>query len=151
NADERLPLTDLLSCDTVVWFTGNSYPGPILPYEDELTAFLDAGNNLFMSGQDILDQAAGTTAFVHDYLHVNWDGTEVQNDNDTTNVHEVASTLTAGVGTVPVSSAVLGNNFEDRITPIAPATAIFTDDSGAAGGLSFSGPYQGGLLAFPFQ
>ena len=36
-----------------------------------------------MSGQDILDQAAGTTAFVHDYLHVTWDGSEVQNDKAT--------------------------------------------------------------------
>jgi uncharacterized repeat protein (TIGR01451 family) len=151
NVDEKLPLNYLLSFDNVVWFTGNSYPGPILPYEDELTAFLDAGNNLFMSGQDILDQAAGTTAFVHNYLHVNWDGTEVQNDKDTTNVHEVAGTLTAGVGTVPVSSAVLGNNFEDRITPIAPATAVFTDDSGAADGLSFSGTYKVVFLAFPFE
>ena len=33
-----------------------------------------------MSGQDILDQAAGTTPFVHDYLHITWDGTETQND-----------------------------------------------------------------------
>ena len=33
-----------------------------------------------MSGQDILDQAAGTTDFVHDYLHIDWDGTEIQND-----------------------------------------------------------------------
>ena len=54
----------------------------------------------------------------------------------------MAGTLTAGVGTVPVSSAVLGNDFEDRITPIAPAIAIFTDDSGAANGLSFSGAYK---------
>ena len=36
-----------------------------------------------MSGQDILDQAAGTTAFVHDYLHITWDGTETQNDKST--------------------------------------------------------------------
>ena len=28
-----------------------------------------------MSGQDILDQGAGTTDFVHDYLHITWDGT----------------------------------------------------------------------------
>ena len=151
NVDEKLPLNYLLSFDNVVWFTGNSYPGPILPYEDELTAFLNAGNNLFMSGQDILDQAAGTTAFVHNYLHVLWDGTEVQNDKDTTNVHGVAGTLTAGVGTVPVSAAVLGNNFEDRVTPIAPATAIFTDDSGAADGLSFAGTYKVVFLAFPFE
>ncbi len=151
NVDEVLPLNYLLAFDNVVWFTGNSYPGPILPYEDELTAFLNAGNNLFMTGQDILDQAAGTTAFVHDYLHVNWDGTEVQNDKDTANATGVTGTLTAGVGTVPVSSAVLGNNFEDRITPIAPAIAIFTDDSGAANGLSFSGTYKVVFLAFPFE
>jgi hypothetical protein len=104
-----------------------------------------------MTGQDILDQAAGTTAFVHDYLHINWDGTEVQNDKDTANAHEVAGTLTAGVGTVPVSAAVLGNNFEDRITPIAPAIAIFNDDSGAANGLSFSGTYKVVFLAFPLE
>jgi hypothetical protein len=46
---------------------------------------------------------------------------------------------------------VLGNNFEDRITPIAPATAIFADDSGAADGLSFSGTYKVVFLAFPFE
>ena len=45
--------------------------------------FLDGGGRLLMSGQDILDQAAGTTAFVHDYLHVDWDGTETQNDKAT--------------------------------------------------------------------
>ena len=49
----------------------------------ELAAFLDGGGRLLMSGQDILDQAAGTTAFVHDYLHIDWDGTEVQNDKAT--------------------------------------------------------------------
>ena len=46
---------------------------------------------LSLSGQDIVDQSAGTTAFVHDYLHVNWDGSEVQNDEPTANVHGVAS------------------------------------------------------------
>jgi uncharacterized repeat protein (TIGR01451 family) len=151
NVDQTLPLNYLLAFDNVVWFTGNSWPGPILPYEDELAAFLDAGNNLFMSGQDILDQAAGTTAFVHDYLHIDWNGTEEQNDKNTDNVHEVAGTLSAGLGTVPLSSAVLGNNFEDRITPIAPATAIFTDDSTAPNGLSVSGTYKVVFLAFPYE
>ena len=40
-------------------------------------------------GSGILDQAAGTTAFVHDYLHVTWDGTEAQNDKFTDAVHGV--------------------------------------------------------------
>jgi uncharacterized repeat protein (TIGR01451 family) len=154
NVDDTLPLNYLKAFDNVVWFTGNSYPGPVLPYEDELTAYLNAGNNLFMSGQDILDQAAGTTAFVHDYLHINWDGSEVQNDKDTANVHEVAGTLSAGLGTVPLDRTVLGNDFEDRITPIAPATAIFTDDSTAPNGLSFNGgvgSYKVVFVSFPFE
>jgi uncharacterized repeat protein (TIGR01451 family) len=151
NVDENLPLNYLLAFDNVVWFTGNSYPGPILPYEDELTAYLNAGNNLFMTGHDILDQAAGTTEFVHNYLHVNWDGTEAQNDKATTQIHEVAGTLSAGLGDVPLDHAVLGDPFEDRITPIAPATTIFTDDSGAANGLSFSGTYKVVFLAFPLE
>ena len=81
--DQNLPQRYLNAHKNVVWFTGRRYPGPILPYEQRLKAYLDRGGRLFMSGQDILDQAAGTTAFVHDYLHINWDGTETQNDKAT--------------------------------------------------------------------
>ena len=55
----------------IVWFTGQSYPDPLGPYEDNLAAFLDNGGRLFMSGQDILDQAAGTAPFLSTYLHEN--------------------------------------------------------------------------------
>ena len=79
----------------MVWFTGNSYPAPITPYESELAAFLDGGGRLLMSGQDILDQAAGTTDFVRDYLHISWDGSETQNDK--------ATAAVAGVNGNPVS------------------------------------------------
>ena len=34
----------------------------------------------------------GTTTFVHDYLHITWDGTETQNDKATANVTGVAGT-----------------------------------------------------------
>ncbi|HZE49863.1 MAG TPA: hypothetical protein VE074_09880, partial [Jatrophihabitantaceae bacterium] len=76
SADPEIPVSLLTAHKNVVWFTGNAYPGPISPYESELKTFLDGGGRLFMSGQDILDQAAGTTAFVHDYLHIQWDGSE---------------------------------------------------------------------------
>ena len=121
STNAKLPLNYLLAFKNVVWFTGNAYPGPITPYEEELTAFLNAHGRLFMSGQDILDQAAGTTAFVHDYLHIDWDGTEGQNDKATDSVTAVAGTLTAGLGTVGLDHSVLGAAFEDQITPIAPA------------------------------
>jgi uncharacterized repeat protein (TIGR01451 family) len=152
STDANLPLNYLTSFKTVVWFTGNTYPGPILPYEAKLTSFLDGGGRLFISGQDLLDQAAGTTAFVRDYLHVTWDGGEGQNDKATASVHGVVgSPVTDGIGAVPIDHTVLGNSFEDRITPNGGALTAFTDDSTAADALSFSGTYKVVFLAFPFE
>jgi hypothetical protein len=156
-ANPTLPKGYLLAHKSVYWFTGNSYPGPLLPYESELKAFLDAGGNLFLSGQDLLDQAAGTTPFVHDYLHVNWNGSEAQNDKATATVTGVTGNpVTNGIGTIPLDHSVLGAAFEDEITPIAPATPAFTDDGVATGtvapdALTFSGGYKVVFLAFPFE
>jgi uncharacterized repeat protein (TIGR01451 family) len=150
--DSNIPLHYMQAFKNIVWFTGNSYPGPLLPYEAKLAAFLDNGGRLFVSGHDILDQAAGTTTFVHDYLHISWDGTETQNDKATASVTEVAGTLTAGVGTVPLDHSVLGAAFEDRLTLVAPATAVFRDDSAADDGLSVdTGTYKVVFLAFPLE
>ncbi len=151
-ADSNIPLHYMESFKNIVWFTGNSYPGPILPYEVKLAAFLEGGGRLFMSGHDILDQAAGTTAFVHDYLHVDWDGSETQNDKATASVTDVAGTLTAGLGIVTLDHSVLGAAFEDRITPIGPATAIFRDNTAADDGLSVdTGTYKVVFIAFPLE
>jgi uncharacterized repeat protein (TIGR01451 family) len=155
-ANPELPESYLRAHVNVVWFTGNSYPAPITPYESELAAFLDDGGRLFMSGQDILDQAAGTTAFVHNYLHINWDGSEVQNDKATASVHGVpGNPVTDGLGTIPIDHTVLGASFEDRITPVAPATAAFTDDNAAPDNVDAltvaAGPYKVAFLAFPME
>jgi uncharacterized repeat protein (TIGR01451 family) len=150
-ADKNLPLNYLESFKNVVWFTGNSYPAPIIAYEGELKTFLDGTGNLFLSGQDLLDQTGGTTSFVHDYLHVTWDGSEAQNDIKTNGVHAVAGSLTNGVGDVPLNPAVLGNTFMDEITPNGTAQRIFTDDSAQPDALSFSGTYKVVFLAFPFE
>jgi hypothetical protein len=164
NADANLPLHYLLAFKTVVWFTGNSYPAPIAPYEAKLATFLDGGGRLFMNGQDILDQAAGTSDFVLDYLHIDWDGLETQNDIGTDQVHDVAGTLSAGLGDVTLDHSVLGAEFEDQITPVGPALGIFTDDDtttcppdGCFNGLSVDttglglGNYKVVFLAFPFE
>ena len=151
NAD--LPASYLAAHKDVVWFTGNSYPAPITPYEPALTALLDGGGRLFMSGQDILDQAAGTTSFVRNYLHISWDGSEVQNDRATTAVHSVnGNPVSDGIGSVPLDHSVLGANFEDEITPIGPATGAFTDDASSTDALTVAaGSYKVTFLAFPFE
>jgi len=152
-ADPEIPQSYLTAHRNVVWFTGNTYPGPISPYENELKALLDGGGRLLLSGQDVLDQAAGTTTFVHDYLHIDWDGSERQNDKATASVHGVAGSPVAdGIGAVPLDHSVLGANFEDQVTPIAPATPAFTDDTGAADALTVAaGPYKVAYLAFPLE
>ena len=63
----------------------------------------------------------------------------------------MAGTLTNGVGTVAYSNAVLGNDFEDEITPNGTAQVIFTDDSAQPDALQFSGTYKVVFLAFPFE
>jgi uncharacterized repeat protein (TIGR01451 family) len=151
-ADQKLPVGYVKAFKNVVWFTGNSYPGPILPYEATLKAFLDGGGRLLLSGHDLLDQAAGTTAFVHDYLHVTWDGTEAQNDKATNSVHGVSGNpVTGTIGTIPIDHSVLGAAFEDRLTLNGGALGAFTDDSGATDGLTFAGTYKVVFLAFPLE
>jgi uncharacterized repeat protein (TIGR01451 family) len=156
--DANLPLNYMKAFRTIVWFTGNSYPGPILPYEAKLKTYLDNGGRLFINGQDLLDQAAGTTAFVHDYLHVTWSGTEAQNDIGTEHVNGVATSPVTGtaqpptIGAIALNHAVLGGaEFEDQITPNGGALVAFTDDTGEPDALSFSGTYKVVFLAFPFE
>ncbi len=150
--DATLPPNYLKAFKNVVWFTGNTYPGPMGPYEAQLASFLDGGGSLFVSGQDILDQAAGTTPFMHDYMHVDWDGTESQNDIATDFVTSVSgATLTDGIGAIPLDFSVLGAPFMDQITPVGPAVGIFTDDEDAFDALQFDGTYRVVFLAFPFE
>jgi uncharacterized repeat protein (TIGR01451 family) len=153
-ADPNLPPKYLNAHQAVVWFTGASYPGPILPYESELATYLNNGGRLFMSGMDILDQAAGTTDFVKNYLHINWNGTEAQNDVGTTSVTAVpTNTVMTGLGTYAMDYASVGLvDFSDEITPIAPAIPAFLDDSSMPDALTVSADnYKVMFLAFPFE
>ena len=96
----------------------------------------------------MLDQAGGTTSFVANYLHVNWNDATM-NDIATANVHEVAGTISAGAGTVPLDTTVLANNFMDEIGVNAGATAIFTDDAGKPDGLLVQRYLQGSSSCLP--
>lgn len=149
-----LPTNFLMAHKSVVWFTGASYPGPLLPYESELAHYLDRGGRLFISGMDLLDQSAGTTAFVHDYLHINWDGTENQNDTGTTSVTAlITSPVSSGLVTLTVNNAAAGLvDFNDQITPIFPAEPTFLDDTGEPDALQVDGgAYKVVFFAFPLE
>ena len=106
-----------------------------------------------MSGQDILDQAAGTTRVLHGYMHITWDGTETQNDKPTSAVHGVAGTpISGGIGAVPIDHSVLGAAFEDRITPNGTGPAgVHRRRGRMTDALSYSGGYKVVFLAFPME
>ena len=149
-----LPQRFMNAHKAVVWFTGGSYPGPILPYEDNLAAYLDNGGKLFLSGQDLLDQAAGTTSFVQDYLHVSWDGTEAQNDKPITPVLSgvAANPLTAGLGPYTMDFAAVGlDDFSDTLTLIDPAVSAFEDSVGIRALTVSQDNYKVWFLAFPWE
>jgi len=60
--------------------------------------------------------------------------------------------VTDGIGTVALDHSVLGATFEDQITPVAPATPAFTDDTSATDALTVAdGSYKVAFLAFPFE
>lgn len=73
-ANPNIPSGYLNAHHAVVWFTGVAYQARWCPIVRNWLTFLDNGGNLFLSGMDILDQAASTIDFVHDYLHIDWDG-----------------------------------------------------------------------------
>jgi uncharacterized repeat protein (TIGR01451 family) len=156
-ANPNLPIKYMTAFKNIVWYTGTSYPGPLAPYEGNLTTFLQGGGHLFMSGQDILDQGAGTTDFVKNYLHIAWDGTERQNDILTNHVTSSPSNpITGSIGVVPLDLSVLGGPtlaFMDEITIVKDSGAIpaFTDDNSATDALSYNGTYKVVFLAFPFE
>ena len=161
-ADKDLGAQYLSAHSEAYWFTGGSYPGPLLPYEGLLKGYLDGGGHLFVSGEDLLDQAAGQTSFVSTYLHINWDGTEAQNDKATATFTGVPSSAIGGTFGAVTKNQVPGLCVcEDEITPISPATAQFMDDGAAAGSpqpdalavtdSSGGATYKVVFLAFPFE
>jgi len=68
-------------------------------------------------------------------------------------VHSVnGNPVTDGIGSVPIDHSVLQAAFEDEITPIAPASAAFTDDSAESDALTVAdNGYKVAFLAFPFE
>ena len=149
-----LPKRYMQAYKALVWWTGSAYPGPLLPYENDLARFLDGGGRLFLSGMDLLDQAAGTTPFVRDYLHVDWDGSNRQNDTGTDYVTAVTTnTVTAGLGQIGLDvGALYGSDYSNQITPIAPAVPAFRDDKSEPDALTVeAGAYRVMFLAFPYE
>lgn len=158
NANPVLPQNYLEAHAHAIFYTGNVWPQPMTPYEKNFAPYLDQGGNLFISGQDILDQNGGTTDFVHDYLKIDWDGSEDQNDKGYEEVDGVGGNpVTNDIGNIVIDLSVLNAPFDNWITPIAPSMNAFTTDDTNGDGTQVtantydSGTFKTMFLAFAFE
>ncbi len=158
----ELPQRYLKAHHVIVFYSGATYPGNLGLYDTNLAAFLDNGGRLFVSGWDLLDQNGGTTPFVHNYLHIAWDGSETQNDKGTGSATAgLNNSITDGLGVLPYTNFVsigLGSaDFSDQLTPVAPAVSAFTDtgtrqtDGLVVQDTTLGSSYKVMFLAFPFE
>jgi hypothetical protein len=60
--------TFLKAYQTIIWFTGYAAPALTAENQRHLSAFLDGGGRLFLTGQDIASELRSTN-FLRDYLH----------------------------------------------------------------------------------
>jgi bacillopeptidase F len=108
---------------SVIWLTGNDYTTTLTAADmTEISAYLDGGGRLFMTGQDI-GYDIGTTAFYANYLHAAY----VQDD---VNLGGVLGVATSAVGfgfTFDIKGGSGANNqaYPSEINPVAPSTAAF--------------------------
>jgi hypothetical protein len=91
---------------------------------DRLATYLQqGGKGLVMSGMDLLDQAAGTSQFVKDYLFTNWDGTDRQNDIASTIATNMTKRATGSMPIYLTPSAGPDNSASLRLQALLYASA----------------------------
>jgi parallel beta-helix repeat protein len=141
----------LRNYQVVIWLTGDVY-FITLTSEDQnnLMSYLDAGGNLFISGQDIGD-SIWIPSFYHDYLHANFVA-------DNTNIHtlEGVSGDAIGDGLAIGISGGDGANNQRYPSEIAPhddnATHVFTYTGNGCGAIrADNGIHKVVYFAFGFE
>jgi hypothetical protein len=149
--DEPPSISELLSFDCVIWFTGRDFTTTITQ-EDQasLAAYLDAGGSLFLSGQD-LGYNIHKTDFYQDYLQVEY-------VKDCTGLY-----LLEGVSGDPISDGMTigisdGDGADSQYWPseISPITdgakgIFYYKDDGCAAARVDTGTYRVVYFAFGFE
>lgn len=148
----------------LIWYTGDDRENTLTPEEQAtLAAFLDAGGNLLITGQDIgydlmQNGSPSDSAFYAQYLHALY-----VSDNSNITIVESCSEdkICKGIRTINLASSSSGANNQyapDVISPLSPAELIFqyrTNDNDIAGAaLKYENDVPGAklvYLAFGFE
>jgi hypothetical protein len=137
---------DLSNFDTVIWLTGNTSVSTLTTSDQSaISNYLDGSNgNLFLIGENI-GADIGATAFYSDYVYASFLGNDT-NENWVNGVSgDPISDLFYGIS-LPISNAS-----PSQITPISPASPIFTYSiSGDIGGIKAHHDSDSKVVYFAF-
>jgi len=133
--------------EVVIWVTGDDYDTTLDSVEQTaLTAYLDGGGSLFISGQDI-GYDIGATPFFGNYLHA----TYVQDDAGGTTL--AGQDILSGLSISLTGGDSAGNQaYPSEIGLGSGATGLWDyDGTPGWGGLQWSGGYKVVYFAFGFE
>ncbi|MEI2607584.1 MAG: S8 family serine peptidase [Candidatus Promineifilaceae bacterium] len=155
NSNNEPTIANLAPYKMVIWFSGDEFggfAGPGATGETALATWLDAGNCLFLSGQDYLYDrlgSGGTTpnSFMSTYLGL---ATLSHDNGDYTSVTGAGSVFGA-LGSMPLSYTPL-SDYSDRITPNGTAEVAMVGNNTYNGAINRdSGVYKTTFWAFPWE
>lgn len=132
----------------VIWMTGQE-SSTLTQYEqDELADYLDAGNNLFMSSQNLNDDI-GNSDFYDNYMHAqsqnNFVATTTLTGLDGSPIAEGTSLILIGGAYWPTSSSSIIPN------PEAVAAYHYNNPTQSIGALTYEGDYKLAYFAFSYE
>ena len=134
---------DLMGYAMVLWFTGAPYSSTFTAEnEAAVAAYLDAGGNFFLSGQDYLYEM-GLTTFGANYLHIG------AYEDDITQASVEGLNVFAGLGSYTLSYPF--TDYSDAVDPDEFALVAFEGRKGNAG-ISYVGAnFKTVFLGFPLE
>jgi hypothetical protein len=151
---------NLNAYNTVIWILGEESTSTDTfnaTEQSQVSSFLAAGGNLFVSGSEIgwdLDAQAGGATFFNDVLRADY----VADDANTYSATAAAGSIFAGLPTITFDNGAGFNTYNvdtpDRINPTNGSAAALTYSTGGAAAIQY---VDGGtdskvvMFAFPFE
>lgn len=150
-SEEGSPQSELLLFQAVVWFTGNELDSALTASEqDALTAFLDEGGCLLLSGQNIAENIA-SEPFLSNYLGASFEG---PHSAQQIVVGTAGDPVTAGVTLWFPGAGGAGNQTStDMISAVGPGLLAMVYSTGAQPGavVRVESSYRSLFLSFGLE
>lgn len=133
--EEAMSTQALVGVEEIYLNIGWTFPGITDDQAIALKAFMDAGGDVFVAGQDLgwdINAATGNGTAVTRDLFTNYFNASYIGDGSTVNstlIAESGDAIFGGVGTSTIVDKYAGNMYPDEIDPLSSASSIFYYDA----------------------